>query len=101
MSSDGSERTSRSQSPFFHATQAGRYERQERILLYEQVTERSLVVFHGRIEHRVITPFADAIGDVPREGRQALVVVAGGGGVGGFPVVGFAGHGVGVVLDYR
>ena len=79
MSSDSSRPTSRSQSPFFHATQAGRYDRQERIQLYEQATERSLVVFHGRIERRVITPFADAVGEVSRDGPLDLMLTSPGG----------------------
>ena len=50
MSSEEPSSKPRLQSPFFRATQAGRYERQDRIYQYEQATGRSLIVFYGRIE---------------------------------------------------
>ena len=53
------------QTPFFRATESVRYQRQEEIRRYETSVERSLVAFWGPIEPRVITPFADAVNDVP------------------------------------
>lgn len=53
------------QSAFFRATEAARYARQAEIRAYENSTERALVVFWGPIFSNVVTPFADAVGDVP------------------------------------
>lgn len=52
------------QSPFFRAIHTPRYQRQDSIKAYEQATGRSLMVFWGPITPDIITPFADAVGDV-------------------------------------
>lgn len=67
------------QSPFFRAAHSARYERQDQIRRYETTTDRALVVFWGPIEPLVITPFADAIGDVPAEAPLDLMLVSLGG----------------------
>lgn len=67
------------QSPFFRATEAARYERQDLIRQYEAHTERTLIVFWGPIEPPVITPFADAIGDTPPENPLDLMLTSLGG----------------------
>lgn len=67
------------QSPFFRATQADRYERQAQIRAYEETTDRALIIFHGPISGTVITPFADAIGDVPHDVPLDLMLTSPGG----------------------
>lgn len=67
------------QSPFFRAVESARYERQDQIRRYEIATGRSLIVFWGPIEPLVITPFADAIGDVPPAAAFDLMLVSLGG----------------------
>ena len=67
------------QSPFFRALNAPRYERQGEIRQYEDVSQRSLIVVHGPIAPTIITPFADAIGDVSREDPLDLMLTSMGG----------------------
>ncbi|MXX64981.1 MAG: hypothetical protein F4Z36_07935 [Acidimicrobiia bacterium] len=52
------------QTPFFRASEAPRYLRQEEIQKYEEETSRSLVVFWGPIPAEVVAPFADAVNDI-------------------------------------
>ena len=68
-----------SQSPFFRALHGDRYERQRQIRNYESVTGCSLIVFCGPIEPRVITPFADAVGDVDPDDPLDLMLSSLGG----------------------
>ena len=65
MSAEGQPREALPQSAFFRATESARYQRQEEIRAYEKTTGRSLVIFWGPIHPPVITPFADAVNDVP------------------------------------
>lgn len=67
------------QSPFFRATESDRYARQDQIRQYEASTDRSLIIFWGPIQPAVITPFADAIGDVPPEEPLDLMLTSLGG----------------------
>jgi len=67
------------QSPLFRAVQADRYERQTGIRDYEALTDRSLVVFHGTIDHSVITPIADAVGDAEPDKPLDLMLTSPGG----------------------
>lgn len=53
------------QSAFFRATESARYQRQEEIRDYEAATGRFLIIFWGPIHGPVITPFADAVSDIP------------------------------------
>lgn len=65
MSDDAPADAPQVQSAFFRATEASRYARQAEIRSYEAATSRALVVFYGPIRAAVITPFADAVDDVP------------------------------------
>lgn len=67
------------QSPFFRATESVRYQRQEQIRHYEVDSGRSLVVFWDPIRSSVITPFADAVNDVPAESPLDLMLTSFGG----------------------
>ena len=79
MSDDESSSSTQLQSPFFRASQADRYERQAQIRAYEEMTNRSLIVFHGEITDAVITPFADAVGDVHHDASLDLMLTSPGG----------------------
>ena len=68
-----------SQSAYFRALQSSRYERQKKIYDYEESTGRSLVVFWGPITTNVITPFADAINDVPSDCALDVMLTSYGG----------------------
>ena len=79
MSGEESSSSTQLQSPFFRASQADRYERQAQIRAYEERASRSLIVFHGPIAGAVITPFADAIGDVQHDVPLDLMLTSPGG----------------------
>jgi hypothetical protein len=65
MSAEGHPAETPPQSAFFRATESARYQRQEGIRDYENACGRSLVIFWGPIHQPVITPFADAVNDIP------------------------------------
>jgi len=67
------------QTPYFHALQSERYNRQELIRQYEAATSRSLVVLLGALDNDVIPPFADAIGDIDKTGPLDLMLRSPGG----------------------
>lgn len=67
------------QSPLFRAVQTDRYERQAGIRSHEELTDRSLIVFHGTIDNSVITPFADAVGEVEPDTPLDLMLTSPGG----------------------
>ncbi len=67
------------QSPLFRAVESDRYGRQAGIRNYEEFTGRSLIVFYGKINHSVITPFADAVGDVGQGQPLDLMLTSPGG----------------------
>lgn len=65
--------------PFFRATQAHRYERQEALRDIEAATGRAIIVFFGPMDHAVVAPFQDAIGDIPRDNPLDLMLTSPGG----------------------
>lgn len=79
MSSDEPTPTTPPQSPFFRALNAPRYERQDQIRQYEEISGRSLIVVHGPIAPTVITPFADAVNDIDRGTPLDLMLTSIGG----------------------
>lgn len=79
MSDEVHEFEAPTQSPFFRATEAARYERQALIRQYEADTQRTLIVFWGPIEPPVITPFADAVGDIRQKDPLDLMLTSLGG----------------------
>ena len=79
MPAEGQLREAPPQSAFFRATESARYQRQEGIRAYEETTGRSLVIFWGPIFPPVVTPFADAVNDVPVCSPLDLMVTSLGG----------------------
>lgn len=79
MSAEKETRQTPPQSPFFRATESVRYQRQEQIRNYETESGRSLIVFWGPIRSSVITPFADAVSDIPVSGPLDLMLTSFGG----------------------
>lgn len=67
------------QSPYFHALQADRYDRQSAIRSYEEHTGRNLVVLAGSLDSAVVPPFVDALADVPDGDPLDLMVASSGG----------------------
>ncbi|MCY4176219.1 MAG: ATP-dependent Clp protease proteolytic subunit [Acidimicrobiaceae bacterium] len=67
------------QSPLFRAVESDRYGRQAGICKYEELTGRSLIVFYGKIDHSVIAPFADAVGEAQQEKPLDLMLTSPGG----------------------
>ncbi len=78
MSDDGSS-ASVVHTPFFRATQAHRYERQQALRDIEDETGRAVVVFYGPMHHAVVAPFQDAIGDIPSDTPLDLMLTSPGG----------------------
>ena len=79
MSDEAPQDETPSQSAFFRATEASRYSRQDEIRNYESSTDRFLVVFWGPIHSAVVTPFADAVNDVPPDHPLDLMLTSLGG----------------------
>jgi Serine dehydrogenase proteinase len=67
------------QSPFFHALQADRYDRQAAIRTYEQHAKRNLVVLIGPLENGLVPPFVDALADIPPGEPLDLMLASPGG----------------------
>lgn len=68
-----------SQSPYFHALNAARYDRQALIQQYEKVTGRRLIVFIGIIDRATIAPFNDLLDDIQRNEPIDLLLATPGG----------------------
>ncbi|MDE0065238.1 MAG: hypothetical protein OXN44_00015 [Acidimicrobiaceae bacterium] len=77
--SDNDLSTSIVRTPFFRAIQARRYERQEALRKIEEATGRAIVVFFGSMDHAVVAPFQDAIGDIPHDTPLDLILTSPGG----------------------
>ena len=74
-----SEADQQPKSPYYWALHASRYERQQQIRAYEEISGRRLVIFLGVIVPEVVPPFSDAIQDVDKADPLDLMLVSPGG----------------------